>query len=98
MNGIQSASRARDASGDRPRKKHPVWRCAQIAPRPLQGVGKAWDRNSMKVLCFSPNDAVWLWAKPQAQVLKALKDRGDTIHYAHCDRTITDFCMAMAAS
>jgi hypothetical protein len=52
----------------------------------------------MNVLCFSPNDAVWLWAKPQAQVLKALKDRGDTIHYAHCDRTITDFCMAMAAS
>jgi hypothetical protein len=52
----------------------------------------------MKALCFSPNDAVWVWAKPQAQVLKALKDRGDTIHYAYCDRTITDFCMSMASS
>jgi hypothetical protein len=52
----------------------------------------------MKVLCFSPNDAVWIWAKPQAQVLKALKDRGDTIEYAYCDRTITDFCMSMASS
>ena len=52
----------------------------------------------MKALCFSPNDAVWLWSKPQAQVLKALKDRGDTVHYAYCDRTITDFCMSMASS
>jgi hypothetical protein len=52
----------------------------------------------MKVLCFSPNDAVLVWAKPQAQVLKALKDRGDTIDYAYCDRTITDFCMSMASS
>lgn len=52
----------------------------------------------MKFLCFSPNDAVWLWAKPQALVLKALRERGDTISYIYCDRTITGFCMAMASS
>lgn len=52
----------------------------------------------MKVLCFSPNDAVWVWARPQAQVLKTFLDRGDEVLYVHCDRALTDFCMSMAST
>jgi hypothetical protein len=51
----------------------------------------------MRVICFSPNDAVWRWTLPQAQVLDALKQRGDEIIYVYCDRTFTSFCMSMAS-
>jgi hypothetical protein len=52
----------------------------------------------VKVVCFSPNDAVWRWALPQAQFLETLKQRGDEIIYVYCDRELTSFCMSMASS
>ena len=52
----------------------------------------------MKILCFSPNDAVWRWTLPQAQFLEALKQRGDSIDYLYCDRTFSSYCMSMASS
>ena len=52
----------------------------------------------MKVLCFSPNDAVWRWTLPQAQFLEVLKQRGDSIDYLYCDRTFSSYCMSMASS
>jgi hypothetical protein len=52
----------------------------------------------MKVLCFSPNDAVWRWTLPQAQFLEALQQRGDEIVYVYCDRVYASFCMSMASS
>lgn len=52
----------------------------------------------MRILCFSPNDAVWRWTLPQAQFLEALKQRGDSIDYLYCDRTFSTYCMSMASS
>lgn len=52
----------------------------------------------MKVVCFSPNDAVWRWTFPQAKFLEALKQRGDEIIYVYCDREFSSFCMSMASS
>lgn len=52
----------------------------------------------MKILCFSPNDAVWRWTFPQAQFLEALQQRGDEIVYVYCDREFSSFCMSMASS
>src|SRR5689334_5036109 len=51
----------------------------------------------MKVVCFSPNDAIWAWTLPQAQFLEALKQRGDEIVYVYCDREYASLCMAMAS-
>ena len=51
----------------------------------------------MKIVCFSPNDAVWLWTFPQAQFLEALQQRGDEITYVYCDREFSSFCMSMAS-
>jgi hypothetical protein len=51
-----------------------------------------------RVLCFSPNNAVWRWTFPQAQFLEALKKRGDEVVYVYCDREFSDFCMSMASS
>jgi hypothetical protein len=52
----------------------------------------------LRVVCFSPNDAVWRWSLPQAQFLEALQQRGDEIVYVYCDREYSSFCMSMAAS
>lgn len=52
----------------------------------------------MRVLCFSPNDAIWRWTLPQAQFLETLKRRGDEIVYVHCSREYASYCMSMAAS
>ena len=52
----------------------------------------------MRVVCFSPNDAVWRWTLPQAQFLEALQQRGDEIIYVYCDREYSSFCMSMASS
>lgn len=51
----------------------------------------------MKIVCFSPNDAVWRWTLPQAQFLEALKQRGDEIVYVYCDREYASHCMSMAS-
>ncbi len=51
----------------------------------------------LRIVCFSPNDAVWLWTLPQAQVLDALQQRGDEIIYVYCDREYSSFCMSMAS-
>jgi len=50
----------------------------------------------MKIACFSPNDAIWLWTFSQANFLEALKNRGDRIFYIHCDRTLSSYCTVMA--
>jgi hypothetical protein len=55
------------------------------------------ELSAVKVVCFSPNDAVWRWTLPQAQVLDALKQRGDEIIYVYCDRAFSSFCMSMAS-
>jgi hypothetical protein len=62
--------------------------------------GGAPERGSrlVKVVCFSPNDAVWRWTLPQAQFLDALQQRGDEIIYVYCDREYSSFCMSMASS
>ena len=52
----------------------------------------------MRIVCFSPNDAVWRWTLPQAQFLEALQKRGDEIVYVYCDREYSSFCMSMASS
>jgi hypothetical protein len=52
----------------------------------------------MKIVCFSPNDAVWLWTFPQAQFLETLQQRGDEIVYVYCDREFSSFCMSMASA
>src|SRR5437868_227581 len=52
----------------------------------------------VRVVCFSPNDAVWRWTLPQAQFLEALQQRGDEIVYVYCDREYSSFCMSMASS
>jgi predicted nucleic-acid-binding Zn-ribbon protein len=52
----------------------------------------------VRVVCFSPNDAVWRWSLPQAQFLEALRQRGDEIIYIYCDREYSSFCMSMASS
>jgi hypothetical protein len=52
----------------------------------------------LRIVCFSPNDAVWRWTLPQAQFLEALQQRGDEIVYVYCDREYSSFCMSMAAS
>ncbi|KIF66081.1 hypothetical protein HY68_37765 [Streptomyces sp. AcH 505] len=52
----------------------------------------------VRVVCFSPNDAVWRWTLPQAQFLEALQQRGDEIIYVYCDREYSSFCMSMASS
>jgi hypothetical protein len=52
----------------------------------------------LRIVCFSPNDAVWLWTLPQAQFLEALQQRGDEIVYVYCDREYSSFCMSMASS
>lgn len=51
----------------------------------------------MKVVCFSPNDAIWPWTLPQAQVLEALKQRGDQVIYVYCDREYSSLCVSMAS-
>jgi len=52
----------------------------------------------MKCVCFSPNDAVWLWTFSQAGFLEALKQRGDEVIYLYCDRTLSEYCMVMAVN
>ena len=51
----------------------------------------------MRIVCFSPNDAVWLWTLPQAQFLESVQQRGDEIIYIYCDRVYSSFCMSMAS-
>jgi hypothetical protein len=50
----------------------------------------------MKILCFSPNDAIWLWTFSQANFLETLQNRGDEITYLYCDRTLCSYCTVMA--
>ena len=52
----------------------------------------------MKLLCFSPNDAVWRWTLPQAQFLEAFKQRNDEVVYVYCDREYSSMCVSMASS
>jgi hypothetical protein len=52
----------------------------------------------VRIVCFSPNDAVWIWTLPQAQFLEVLRQRGDEIIYVYCDREYSSFCMSMASS
>ncbi|TLG77615.1 hypothetical protein [Methylocystis sp. B8] len=61
------------------------------------GAIREWT-SDLRVVCFSPNDAVWRWTLPQAQFLEALQQRGDEIIYVYCDREYSSFCMSMASS
>ncbi|MBK9292968.1 MAG: hypothetical protein IPM57_00730 [Oligoflexia bacterium] len=52
----------------------------------------------MKILVFSPSNAIWNWAYPTALVAESLQKSGDSVWFLTCDKEYSKFCMAQAAS
>jgi hypothetical protein len=52
---------------------------------------------SEKVLFFSPHDAIWVHAFPEALVADSVRTAGAELVYITCDGALASFCIPMAA-